>query len=286
MENKKERFRAWCFTLHDYTSQEYEQLANLPTVYKIIGKEICPETKRPHLQGYLYFKDGKTFSSLKKQSSSRIHLEIAKGSPQENRDYCRKEGDYVEIGDFPKQGKRSDLDNVREQLEETNSMRTIVKTAHSMQSVKFAETYLKYHEKSRRHKTVIKWFWGPTASGKTRSAYEELDNGDLYTTMSNMKWFDGYDAHENVIIDDFRDTQLKFADWLRLTDRYEYRVETKGGTRQFLARNIIFTCPFHPAEMYLDETRENRDQFIRRIDEIREFKYETEYNPDCDEIGF
>lgn len=89
--------------------------------------------------------------------------------------------------------------------------------------------------------------------------------------MENLKWWEGYDAHENVIIDDFRKDSIQFSSLLRLLDRYAFRVETKGASRQLLAKNIIITCPESPEELF-EHTREDIKQLLRRIDEIKEFK--------------
>eukprot|EP00955_Chlamydomonas_euryale_P096662 365026-Chlamydomonas_euryale.AAC.1 len=51
----------------------------------------------------------------------------------------------------------------------------------------------------------VRWYWGESGSGKTRAAHEWL-GPDTYTCMDNIKWFQGYDRHECVLIDDFRRT--------------------------------------------------------------------------------
>ena len=73
---------------------------------------------------------------------------------------------------------------------------------------------------------------------------------------------------------------MKFHLLLRLLDRYSYRIQTKGSTRQFVAKTIIITAPYHPDEMY--NNREDINQLIRRIDDIKEFDYTT-FNNDFNE---
>ena len=48
------------------------------------------------------------------------------------------------------------------------------------------------------------------------------------------RWFDDYDQHHSVIFEEFRG-QLPFAFILSLTDRYDRRIQYKGGSCQFLA---------------------------------------------------
>ena len=84
--------------------------------------------------------------------------------------------------------------------------------------------------------------------------------------MSTGKWFEGYDGHKKVLIDDMRKDFMKFHELLRLLDRYPMRVEQKGTSRQFVANHIIITSAYNPAMLF--ETREDIHQLLRRIDNI------------------
>jgi len=47
------RYRHIVFTLNNYSQNEYLALLNNEYIrYVVIGKEICPSTGTPHLQGY------------------------------------------------------------------------------------------------------------------------------------------------------------------------------------------------------------------------------------------
>jgi len=258
--------RAFVFTVNNYTDADCDNVFHIQTKaqYIVVGKEVG-EQGTPHLQGYMYFSSPRNFTAIKKLLP-RGHIEVAKAEAKKNREYCIKGGDIlVESGVMPTQGARNDIEQVRHELKEGANMRQIVDTAKSTQSIRMAEIYLKYHEKGRDWKPEVKWFHGSTGSGKTRTAREWLEK-DIYTCLETGKWWEGYDAHENVLIDDFRKDFCKFHTLLKILDRYEYKVETKGGSRQLLAKKIAITCPYHPAEVY--ETREDVKQLLRRIDEI------------------
>jgi adenylate kinase family enzyme len=128
-----------------------------------------------------------------------------------------------------------------------------------------AEIWLKYHEAPRNWKPHVVWISGASGIGKSKLAYEMAGEENTYTCMKTGRWFEGYDAHETVIIDDIRKDFMKFAEFLQLIDRYTFRVECKGGSRQFLAKKIIITS-IYPPEM-LWSTREDIYQLTRRIDE-------------------
>jgi len=85
--------------------------------------------------------------------------------------------------------------------------------------------------------------------------------------MENTKWFEGYDGHSHVIVDDIREGDYKFQTLIKMIDRYEFRVECKNGSRQFLAKEIYITAPKHPKVMF-EFSGEDTYQLIRRIDEI------------------
>lgn len=265
---EKQRSRSWCFTINNYTQNDVDLLNQVQCQYIVYGYEIG-EAGTPHLQGFIYFADAKTLTTIKKKIHNTAHFEITKGTPLQASVYCKKDGRFEERGELPQtQGKRTDLDTIKDVVLQTGKMRDVVLQATSYQSIKMAEQILKYHENKRQWKPIVKWYYGPTGTGKTYSASLELK--DYYTTLSTGKWWDGYDAHEDVLIDDMRKDFMKFHELLRLLDRYAFQVETKGGTRQILARRIIITSCYHPSEMF--ETREDVKQLIRRIDEIKEFK--------------
>lgn len=259
------RRRDYCLTIHDMTYQ-YEH-DDKKVKYFIYGNEICPSTKKQHKQAYIYYINARSFKAVQKDFKG-AHIEATKGTPIQAAEYCKKENEYTEYGELPQQGNRSDLDTVKDVLKETGRMRDVVNVATSYQSVRMAECILKYHEQSRKEKPYVRWFWGPTGTGKSKLAYEILGD-ECYTCLSTGKWFEGYDGHEFVLIDDMRKDFLKFHELLRLLDRYAMRVECKGGSRQFRATQIIITSCHAPHTLF--DTREDVQQLIRRIDEIKEF---------------
>jgi len=263
------RVRAYVFTINNYVESDISDIKALKdkAQYMIVGDEKGEEGT-PHLQGYVYFSHPKVFGSLKKKLP-RAHLEVAKGTPQENKKYCSKQKVLFEFGDIPQQGKRNDIDEVRDILKDPSCnapMRTVVNQATSYQSIRVAEVWLKYHERKRQWKPEVKWFWGPTGAGKTFSAHQWLGDEDTWVSGEDGKWFDGYDGHENVIFDEFRRDFCKFHVLLKLLDRYPYQLPVKGTFRQFLAKKIAITSCYHPEDVY--STREDVQQLLRRIDEI------------------
>jgi len=111
--------RAVCFTLNNYTEDEFEALRKRleeDCRYYVIGREVA-ETGTPHLQGYAYISGPRAFSSWKRVLGDRAHIESAKGSAEQNREYCTKDGDFVEFGEAPiSQKRKGELNAQRWQL--------------------------------------------------------------------------------------------------------------------------------------------------------------------------
>ena len=275
----------WCFTINNYTDEEYMNLLTLGSgipseqiKYLIIGKERG-ESGTPHLQGYICLVKKKRLNPVKKIVGARAHLEVARGSPAQNVQYCSKEGDFVSFGHVPDgQGGHGSTDvfaDVKE-LAETGNLDAIRERHYG--------TYLRYQSAIKRDiarygrskrdgAPEVLIYWGPTGTGKSRKAYEE--NPDAYWKPYGTKWFDSYDRESCVIIDEFVGW-LPITLCLRLCDRYPLNVETKGGSVNFVASRIIFTSNLPMEEWWPNARPEHLAAFKRRVTEIIEFKQVNE----------
>ena len=107
--------RAWVFTVNNYTEENYTEVLKLEYKYLCVGREVGAKNGTPHLQGYIEFKDGKTFTKMKKLLP-RAWLGIRKGTPEQASDYCKKESQYFEDGTISKQGARKDLMEMKNRI--------------------------------------------------------------------------------------------------------------------------------------------------------------------------
>lgn len=256
------RARNWCATINNFSEADEATLRELPASFVIWGREVGANGT-PHLQIYFQLRTRMRFSQVR-GLLPRAHIEVAHGSADQNIDYCSKEGEVTSVGEVRRQGERTDLDEVRRDAAE-NGMRHVTRWANCQQ-IRVAEKFLTYNEEPRDWKPHVTWLWGPPGSGKTRRAHALTDD-DRYVKSTSSKWWPGYDGHSDVIIDDFRDSWFPLQELLALLDRYEHRVEFKGGFRQFRARRIVVTCPLPPAFLY-PFLHEHMGQLLRRIDAI------------------
>lgn len=254
----------WCFT--DFECRE--DYSEWEASYLIYGVEICPTTGKQHHQGYCEFPGNRRLTALGKKF--KCNFERRKGTAEQAIKYCEKDGKWYEFGERPgkkEQGKRTDIEEVKELINNGAGMKDIVDVVSSFQALRFAEKLIEYKETKRNWQPEVFWYWGKTGTGKTKRAYEEAGE-DTWISGKNLKWWQGYDGHENVIIDDFRKDFCTFHELLRILDRYPYTVEVKGGSRQLVAKKIWITCPYHPEDVY--DGREDIDQLLRRITKIEE----------------
>ena len=145
-----------------YTSYEGPVKHDEKMMYSCYQMEKCPTTGRVHAQGYIRFYNQIDLKTLK-QYGKTIHWEIAHGTVQQNKAYCskpNKSGENVskvielsldggrvkdnatppssardptpstfqEFGKIPSsQGKRTDLDEIGEEIDSGVPLRTIAK---------------------------------------------------------------------------------------------------------------------------------------------------------------
>lgn len=233
MNNNKERSRGWCFTLNNYTEDEYNHVSSLGSdltqcVYLVIGKEVS-DTGIPHIQGYIYFKNKKSFKQVKGLLSDRAHVEAQKGSAGEAADYCKKDGSFEEHGDCPSQGKRTDLENVAELVLAGGSIADVAET--------FPTTFIKYSRGIRELKLAVSkpytrtahcgiWLVGEAGSGKSHHAQTTYPNA---FKKAQNKWFDGYAGEKEIVLEDLDSSCL--CHYLKIwADKWPCTGETKGGT--------------------------------------------------------
>nr|WAE42890.1 MAG: replication associated protein [Cressdnaviricota sp.] len=93
------RSRGWCYTWNNYTEADRLAMVEWQTQQTqcfVMGLEVG-ESGTAHLQGYVYLKNQRTFDQMKAKWG-KVHWEKAKGNPKQNRNYCTKDGNYVEGG--------------------------------------------------------------------------------------------------------------------------------------------------------------------------------------------
>ena len=103
---------------------------------------------------------------------------------------------------------------------------------------------------------------GRTGIGKSRYCAENYPNAFW---KRKGDWWDGYDGHDIVIIDEFYGW-LPLDTMLGLMDRYPLMVDTKGSAVEFQAKTLCITSNITWDKWYDWKNNDIKDAFLRRID--------------------
>lgn len=263
--------RSYVFTLNNYVSTDLTRLRALAAdvTYIVWGSETG-ESGTVHLQGFVYFKNKRSFKATKEAIGTRCHLEKTKGTPGEAADYCKKEGLFEEFGTLPVQGRRNDLTGICEQLKAGKRLAEVADL--------FPEQWIKFHRgieswanitgqaKKRDFKTEVRVLVGPPGVGKSRRVYDDAarESYRVYEKPMDSAWWDGYDHEEIVVFNDFYGNYPYHA-LLTLLDRYPLQVPIKGTYRQFNSKRIYITSNKSVREWYSEDKFPNIDALYRRI---------------------
>lgn len=174
------------------------------------------------------------------------HIEKAKGTDEQNKTYCSKEAIFLEHGEPTRQGQRTDLQEVANDITSGSTERDIANKypTHYIRYFRGIREFTRITQPTirRNTRTAVFVFIGPTRTGKSRlaaSLAEKLSKEEPYY-KNRSNWWHNYKQNEVVIIDDFYGW-LKWDELLKICDRYPYVVETKGSYEEFNSKYIFIT---------------------------------------------
>lgn len=251
------RSRKFIFTKNNYAEKDIEDLPTglEPFRYLVFGKEVAPTTGTPHLQGFVYFSNARTVNSVRRKMDG-CHVEVARGTSKQCRDYCIKDGDFYEFGEIP------DDDGDRGSAEkERFSVAWDLAKGGRVDEID-ADIRVRYYSALRRiEKDYMPrveglpgvcglWIHGESGAGKTRAVLSTYP--DAFIKPRN-NWWDGYQDETIVLIDDLDvyDVQLggKLKHW---ADFAPFVAETKGSARRIRPVKCIVTSQYTIEEIWND----------------------------------
>ncbi len=223
----------------------------------------------PHVQAYCEF--GRPVRITYCQKLITGHWEAARKPREAGIKYCSKEatrqdGPWEFGASELNQGQRTDIMQCKRMLDDGATDQAISDQCFKPWAKyhKAFKEYRRISSPSRDFKTQVYVFWGNTGTGKTRLAKLIGDSGSTYWLGPNSSWFDDYEGQETVILDDFYGT-VPYSSLLRIMDRTELRLESKGGHINFVAKRLIITSNKQPAEWY-DSSKFPLDALRRRVE--------------------
>lgn len=260
------RSKRWTFTLHNYTVEDEDRFARLfsdgDITHICYGKEVCPTTGTPHLQGYFELVGRRTLAGTKKVVGKRVSLRISKGTAAENKFYAKKEDDNIVcLGEPMAQGERNDLKSLMQDLKNgmpLSEVRDKYPTQYLIYGRRIKEVHAEYRMKDVTAKYKLDDFgweplsldksvilWGEPGIGKSQYALAHFKSPLWVTSMDSLGLFDP-EKHDGIVFDDMNfnkdshERQIAIVDHeddrriaIRYTDAF-----IPGGTRKIFTTNV------------------------------------------------
>lgn len=291
------RSKYWCFTSFEKDENdtliiphfsEEDDTSEGRMTYMICGYEICPKSKKQHLQCYVEFKDKITLMTAKKRLKlNKAHLEARKGSGIEASDYCKKEGNFFirpENGEPSpdQQGQRTDYAtfktavlagefNTWEDILFDDRFDHIVASKRNWANEIFTAWQRRQVPLQRQIEVYV--YWGDTGTGKTHKVLTENEDCFQYNPNIMRGSWTGYNGQSTVLIDEFYG-QVKASEMLKYLQGWRQQVHVNY-SYTFLQYNKIFiTSNKHPEDWYHSWENipvEVKEAFFDRITDIVHF---------------
>lgn len=278
------RYRNCVFTINNPTG--LPQFDEDKMEYLVYSEEMGAEEHNYHLQGYMELKLQTRIVAVQQLlCDTKCHLEPRFGTQAQAIDYCKKkdetylDGPY-EYGTPRKQGKRVELIDYKEAIQGGKRERHMYDEEFIHTSVKYPKLYPKIDSFIRPERDTppeVILLIGETGLGKTRYVTDKwLKDEELWITpLSNGTiWFDTYDHHKVVLLDDFAGSasHMSLTAVLRLLDRLAIQIPTKGGHCWWHPDIIYVSTNIHPNEWYNWKSRTMQyDALARRFTKVLVF---------------
>ena len=269
----------------------------LALVYYCFVCEIAATGTR-HIHIFLYSASPIRFSTLKKKFPG-AHIERARGSVLENRDYIRKDGKwaetdkaettvpgtFVEWGEIPPESTAKDPEQIQI-MQEMRDGKTIMEIVekHPKYALRIREVEIlrqtvlnDLYQTERRH-IAVTYIWGATGTGKTRSIYERHNAKDIcritnYGGQHGVR-FDAYHGEDVLVFEEFRG-QVPIADMLNYLDIYPLMLPARYSDRVACYTKVYLTSNIPLEEQYRAIQRDQMETwhaFLRRIHTVIEYQ--------------
>jgi len=258
----------WCFTLNYGGADQlprssvdrFLEVLSSKATYLVVGFEVAPTTAQKHAQGYVQLSKRARLTELKAiPDGGTVHWEVARGDEVQNRDYCLKEcgDDRLEVGEA-----RTVNSGVREQKRWKEARECAVKNDFAkMDDQIYVMHYSSVKAIARDHLMVGAdldgtcglWIYGPSGTGKSRTAREEFGPPtNIYLKPVN-KWWDGYRDQPHVLLEDVEPSHSVLGYHFKIwADRYAFPAEVKGSTIAIRPKKIVITSQYHPRDIFTD----------------------------------
>lgn len=251
--------RSWVFTINNPIPEDERRLESLTCRYVVYGREKGAKGT-PHLQGFVMFKSACTREALSKKIP---HAYLAASvAPTAAAKYAKKDGDFVERGDPPKDEKRNMNADAKAahaiELARAGRMDEIIQLYPSLYLQRkrtFESIMARTYAPEELTDVAVYWIYGAPGCGKSRAVIDSIDPQYLYKKGMN-KWWDHYDPlrHEYVLMDDVDHRWSVLSHLLKhWLHNHTIFAEMKGGSMTIRPRVVFITSNYSLADCFMQE---------------------------------
>lgn len=284
---------------HEVVKANLARFSNL--AYWCMSDEIGDQGTL-HTHVYLFSPNAILFSTVQ-QYFYGAHIEAAKGSHRENRDYIRKEGKwrddpkhetnlpetFEESGNLPpERGKQENvseeiLSMIEEGADNADILHRFPNAMNRLQHIEAARQTLREEEYREKWRDLeVYYIWGKTGVGKTRSVMEKYGYRNVYRVTNYAHPFDQYKGQDVILFDEFR-SSLLISEMLKNLDGYplmlpcRYADKVACYTKVFVVSNIPMEQQYPNVQRDEPETYQ---AFLRRFNSSGIMEMLPEDDPD------
>ncbi len=260
--------------------------------FLVFQTEVAPTTGTIHIQYYCIFSESVRARQAHAILGARVHFDLSRGTPAQNRHYCLKPHDGCDChhcedaraepnlgrevapgfitGEYGimRRPRNDKLEQVVEMMDTGSSLAEVL-GAHPKMAIMYGSRIQKEFLRrlgDRDWAMEILIYVGETGTGKSTTA--KLENPGSITIpwpVGGHWWFPMYTGQECVVLDDFRSANATVLDMMKLFDRHAWTVEDKGCHVPFVSRKIVITTNVDPREWYqLSKVVETRGEQARQ----------------------
>lgn len=274
---------------HEYDHESIRRI--LQDISGIVYWCMCDEegsTYHTHL--YVAFENAKEFSMMQRRFYG-AHIEAARGTHRENRDYILKEGKwrdsdksetnkpetFEESGELPEESDRrvKQTEKIMSMLHDGATDAEILRECpgamlYLSRIEQARQTLLEEEQRTKFRELTVTYIWGESGVGKTRSVMEKHGYENVYRVTNYVHPFDGYKGQKVILFDEFR-SSLPLTEMLCYLDGYPVPLPCRYADRMACYTEVYIISNIPLEKQYPNvqlEEPASFDAFKRRLTSV------------------
>lgn len=243
-----------------------EKIKGLGIIYGIFGQEICPESHRIHLQIAFITTDRYRWEQMQKMFAP-MHIEAMRKAAWRSKRYCKKDGNFTEIGSLP-QGYEDEGPSANQIAAE------VITLAKANKIDEIIDRFPAYYMRMRKtiHEIATEFAqWTPIGRkvciwlyskeyfriGKSTflaKHFPRVRNEVYWHPQFQSDFWEGYNGEKTVVFDDLGARASWLGDTLkRITSDTPVLSNKKFGSCLTMVKNIFVSSNRLPTQLWQDD---------------------------------